>query len=771
MPDFPTFMPIMTGLLALAALIGHWRPAASAWIAGAAAAAVSAGFAALWASGGGGQVDLPWFTPAGSRLVLELDALAAPMTVFVSALAAIVLFYTAGYMPQHIAKHGRDVRELARFSTLMLGFMLAMLLLAVAQDLLVIFTALEVTALLSFLLIEFDRDEPEARRAARTALLVTAGTALAFLVGLVLVHASHGTTALGEILAAPDGISLLAAACLIAGVLSKSAQMPLHFWLPRAMVAPTPVSAYLHSAALVAAGVYVLIRLRPLFEGHASALSALEWIGFATLLVGGLHALTADEFKRILAYSTIAQYGHVLVMLGAGGDHALAGAPLFIVAHGLSKGALFLTAGAVTTATGADRLSEAKGTWRDMPLLAAASAIAAAGLAGMPATMGYFKEEVFFSAAVHSGWPAILGSAAGAALTVAYIARFWLGIFGAKAERKRGNHAARHEVKQPGRMLVWPVAILAAALVATGLMPGALGHVFAAAGEIASAGTVSAELAYRLSSRPELWITLAAWTSGLALVFLRRRYIGALAATLTFASERAGPAALAQRAALLLAAASDRLHTLEVRDLRDRLASVLLPAAVLVALGVFGTGRIHAPPGPLQWSDAPLAMALLATAVAALVVARARGDMAMVLLLSFVGFSLAITFSVAEAPEVALVVVIIETLFTLLFVTLLARIPAGRLDSVERSEQQRHHGAWTAVVAGTAAFFVAWFALGEQRSEATPVAYANYTQRAHAEDTVSAIVADFRGLDTLGEITVLVVALLGAIAISRGQSE
>lgn len=762
MPDFPTFLPGAAGVLALAALIGHWRPAASAWIAGTAAAAVSAGFAALWAHGAGERVDLPWFSPAGSRLVLELDALAAPMAVFVSALAALVLFYTAGYLPAHLAARGRDIREQARFSTLMLGFMLAMLLLVVAQDLLVIFTALEVTALLSFLLIEFDRDEPEARRAARTALLVTAGTALAFLVGLSLVYASHGTTVLAGIEAARGGIPLFAAACLIAGLLAKSAQMPLHFWLPRAMVAPTPVSAYLHSAALVAAGVYVLIRLRPLFADLEPALTALEWIGFVTLLVGGLLALAADEFKRILAYSTIAQYGHVLVMLGAGGDHALAGAPLFIVAHGLCKAALFLTAGAVTTATGADRLSEAAGSWRDMPALAAASAVASAGLAGLPATMGYFKEEVFFAAAVHSGTPAIVAAAAGAALTVAYIARFWLGVFGAKAAPARKSQA-------PGRLLVWPVAILAAALVAAGCAPGALEHVFTAAGEIAAAGSVSAELAYRLAPRPELWMTLAAWTAGLALVVMRHRYVGKLAAALAFAA-RAGPAAGARAAALLAASASNRLHDLEVRDLRDRLASVLLPAAVLVALGVVGTGRFYAPPGPLAWADAPLAMALVATAVAAIVVACARGHMAMVLLLSFVGFGLAITFSVAEAPEVALVVVIIETLFTLLFVTLLARIPARRLARAEHREQQHRHGAWTAVIAGTAAFFVAWFALGERRSEATPIAYANYTGHAHADDAVSAIVADFRGLDTLGEITVLVVALLGAIAISRGRN-
>ncbi len=169
------------------------------------------------------------------------------------------------------------------------------------------------------------------------ALVVTGGSALLFLIGLLLARAEQGTTVLAE-LEVPEGrLSALAAGCLIVGVLAKSAQMPLHVWLPRAMIAPTPVSAYLHSAALVAAGVFVLLRLRPLFGEFPGLLAPLVWIGFTSAILGGLLALCADRLKRILAYSTIAQYGHILVLIGLGGPHALVGAPLFIFAHGLCK--------------------------------------------------------------------------------------------------------------------------------------------------------------------------------------------------------------------------------------------------------------------------------------------------------------------------------------------------------------------------------------------------------------------------------------------------
>src|SRR5690606_8678417 len=227
----------------------------------------------------------------------------------------------------------------ARFAALMLAFALSMVLLALARDLLVLFAALELTAIASFLLIGFERDDPSARRAAMLALVVTMGSSLAFLAGALLVSMATGTTQLDALLRSErrGAVGTAALACLVFGSIAKSAQVPLHFWLPRAMVAPTPVSAYLHSAALVAAGVFVLMRLRPLLALEPAVIDALAWIGAASIAIGAAMALVADELKRILAYSTIAQLGHAMAMLGLGGDEGAAGAPFFLLAHGLPK--------------------------------------------------------------------------------------------------------------------------------------------------------------------------------------------------------------------------------------------------------------------------------------------------------------------------------------------------------------------------------------------------------------------------------------------------
>jgi hypothetical protein len=193
----------------------------------------------------------------------------------------------------------------------------------------------------------------------------------------------------------PDGYVALAIGLMAVAALAKSAQVPFHFWLPRAMAAPTPVSAYLHSAAMVAAGVFLLQRLYPLLQRSETLLAILLAIGVTSMTVGGIISLTRDALKQVLAYSTIAQYGYVVTMLGLGAEAGAAGACYYVLAHALAKSALFLTAGSVTEATGEDRLSHLGGLWRSMPLLAVASGLAAAALAGLPLTVGFFKDELF----------------------------------------------------------------------------------------------------------------------------------------------------------------------------------------------------------------------------------------------------------------------------------------------------------------------------------------------------------------------------------------
>lgn len=257
-----------------------------------------------------------------------------------------------------------------RFYAAIVLFMASMVGLATAQDLILLFVFWDLTAVASYLLIGFDRQDAEARRSALMALLVTGISAVGLLVGILLLRVEYGTTQLPEIIGRAEAGTVLtvAGALIAAGALAKSAQVPLHFWLPRAMAAPTPVSAYLHSAAMVAAGVFLLSRVHPLLELSPALLDAVLAIGLASMAVGGALALSGQELKQILAHSTISQYGYVVAMLGVGGPAGAAAACFYVLAHALAKSALFMTAGAVTEATGEKRLDAVGGLARRMPV-------------------------------------------------------------------------------------------------------------------------------------------------------------------------------------------------------------------------------------------------------------------------------------------------------------------------------------------------------------------------------------------------------------------
>ena len=743
----------------VAIVVGRVRSAFAAWAGGFAALSAAAALWLCWRISPEVVVDQPWNSALGSRFALSLDALGAPLAIFTAALAAPILFYTARYLPKHLAEHGRSLDEQARFSRLMLGFMAAMVVLLLGQDLLVMFLALELTALASFLLIEFDREDPKARSAALLALVLTVGSSLLFLIGLLLIAADTGTTVLADIreyVRARD-ISSAAAACLALGVIAKSAQAPLHFWLPRAMVAPTPVSAYLHSATLVAAGVFVLQRVRFILDAAPGVLTALEWVGWASVFLGGALALVSDELKRVLAFSTIAQHGLIVVLVAVGGDEGFAGAPLFVVAHGLCKCALFLTAGAVTSASGAEKLSETGGLLRRMPLLAAASALAAAGLAGLPGTIGYFKDELLFGAAVHKGGPRAVAASVAAAMTLAYIGRFWLRIFAGRPDGERA--------KAPSLVLSTPVAGLAGLALVGGFWSEPLQRIIAAAGEVIGGRAVSVELAYHFELRPQTSMALAAWAGGLALLASRRLWEQPLRRATTALGAAAGPARLAAGLTRATERVSDWLHRMELRDLRDRISGALVPAAFLVALGVAAGASFNLSVGSVEGKDLPLATALLITVGAAIGVLRPVSHVALILLLSFVGYSLALALALSGAPDVALVLVVIESVLTILFLAAVAQIPPASLSRAVELGERGSRGLWPGLFGGVTIFMVAWTALSTPSGERAGTEYVRLAEQAHAKDVVTAVLADFRGLDTAGEITVFATAVLGAAAI------
>jgi multicomponent Na+:H+ antiporter subunit A len=733
----------------------------------AAVAAALIGLAAIawWGFAGGAGIDVPWLPSWGARLAFRLDGLAALYSALATGIGVAVFWYATAYLPRHLEHEDRPPSDGRRFFTLMVLFMVAMVGLSTAQDLLLVFVFWDLTAITSYLLIGFDRQHREARLSALMALLVTGVSAVLFLIGILVLRHEYGSTSIPDLLDRVTGSASTAVAGVLIAVaaLAKSAQVPLHFWLPRAMAAPTPVSAYLHSAAMVAAGVFLLSRLHPLLALTPWLLDALMVVGVASMAVGGVLALSVDRLKQVLAYSTIAQYGYVVTMLGIGGTAGVGAACFYVLAHALSKSALFMTAGAVTEATGSTTLSGVRGGLaRTMPALAVGSGLAAAGLAALPLTIGFFKDELFFGAAAGEGnWLAIAATVS-AALTFAYIGRFWAGVFLGPARREVGNVPRR---------LVTPVLALGLLVLVGGVWVQPFADLAAHAAAVAAAEPVELAPAYHLDLRAENVMALAAYGLGLVIVGARPA-LGEVLRSLRRAGERVGPEQLYVSSLSVLNQLSTAIHDIEVRDLRGRVVAVLVPAGVLVGIGVAvtpfqGAYRL----GSFALSDLPLITALVTAGCAALITIRQSRHLSLVLSLSGVGFSLAVAYELLGAPDVALVAVLIETLFMLLFVGVFARLPAETLRreaELPLTRSRRIRDPIVGVVSGVVVLLVVWGGLSRPiPARASADEQTELVEAAHGKDVVTVILADFRGLDTLVEITVILVALLAVAALLR----
>lgn len=736
--------------------------------------------AVLWRSGGG-SIDLPWAPELGLRLHFSLDGLGVLYALLATGIGAVVFAYGAAYLPLHLRFHNRPARDHWRFWPWMGLFMVSMVGLATAQDLILLFVLFDLTAVCSYFLIGFDRQDRAPRLAALMALLVTGIGAVAMLIGAVILYVEEGTFSIPDLAreigaSAAEGTvstaTTVAVALIAVAALAKSAQVPLHFWLPRAMAAPTPVSAYLHSAAMVAAGVLVIGRTYQLMEGSQVVLDGLVVVGFASIVVGGVLALTRDGFKQVLAHSTISQYGYVVVLYGLGGESGVIAASFYVIAHALAKSALFLTAGSVTVATNERRLSRVGGLWRELPGLAVWGAVAAATLSALPLTIGFFKDELFFHATAERSTLLGIMSVLAAGLTFAYIWRFWSELFLGRMKTER--------IGRLPRLLVAPIAVLGLLALLGGVLVAPFTELAGDAAAATLGQAVDVAAGYHLDSRTENLMALGAWALGWSILLTPRLWEPA-AQALSDAGDRFGPSRLYELGLAGLNRASDVMHRIEVRDVRGRVVAVLLPGGLLVAFGFAATPTDNAfNVGSVSGSDLLVIVVLALVAVSALVVTNARKHVAMVLSLAVVGLGLATVYALLGAPDVALVAVLVETVITLVFLAIVAYAPRGERPSrielrggTARSGRRFIRGRrWRdpliGLIAAAASFLVVWASLS--RPAAVDRVFSEQirlTPEAHGLDAVTVILADFRGLDTLVEITVILVAIFGVIALLR----
>ena len=764
MAVFAVLMPLVLALVAAPAalLAGALRPAFAAPVGMAFAGLAVLGTLWGWASGGG-TVDVVWVPSWDVRFAVALDGLAALYALLATGIGFAVLLYSSRYLPLHLEHEGRPESEAGRFYFFVLLFMGSMVGLAMAQDLILLFFFWDLTTIASYYLIGYDRHKIESRASALMALLVTGATAVLLLIGALLLYAAHGTFSIPDLSERVEPGTLLTASgfLLVVAGLAKSAQVPFHFWLPRAMAAPTPVSAYLHSAAMVAAGVLLIGRVYPLLQKSEFLLGALLVVGVASMAVGGVLALTRNVLKQLLAYSTIAQYGFVVTMYGLGGEYGAGGAAYYVIAHALAKSALFLTAGAVTEATGEDRLSKLGGLAKPMPLLATSSGLAAATLVSLPLTLGFFADEFFFAAALERGLLFAGLAVVSAAITLAYTWRLWRGIF--LGER-------HEEARRVPRLLVVPVAALGSIGLVGGIFAGPFERVAESAGEVSFGAPTPLDASYHLELLPEYVMALGAYALGTVLI-LSRPFWARAALGLSELGKLVGPERLYGLSVHGLNRLSDVVHRLEIRNLRGRVAAVLLPTAVLVGAAVLATPTAGAyRVGQLRVEEAPLILVLLAVAVAALATTFTRRHVTLALVLSSSGFALAVAYAFYGAPSVTLVAVLVETVLTLLLVSTLKLIPYRLLRrQAELPLLRRWRNLFVSVAAGAFAFVVVWGALSQPPAgQAVAEEHVRLAPQAHAKNVVTAILADFRGLDTLGEITVIALVLLGVATLLGG---
>ncbi|MGW5435358.1 Na+/H+ antiporter subunit A [Nocardia asteroides] len=700
------------------------------------------------------RTQLTWAPQISMDIDLRFDSLAAVMSTLVLGIGALILAYCGRYFDRDEARLGVFAAELTGFAGAMFG-------LVVSDNMLLLYVFWEITTVLSFLLVGHYAERAVSRRAAIQALLVTGAGGLAMLVGIVILGNRYGTYLLSDILATapPAGTAVsVGLGLVLLGAISKSAIVPLHFWLPGAMAAPTPVSAYLHAAAMVKAGVYLVARLAPAFAETPPWHVLLLPLGIITMLLAGWRAIQVYDLKLVLAFGTVSQLGLLITMMAIGTpDAALAGLTL-LVAHALFKACLFMVVGIIDHGAGTRDLRQLSGLGRRAPWLCATAVIAALSMAGIAPLLGFVGKE----SALSSVWSAdvlstpvklfeLAGIAIGSAFTVAYSIRFVWGAFGRAADP---DHPTTWHA--PGPLLLAPPAILAAAGVAGGLSTTTVDS-WLSPYAASLPGDLDTHLALWHDVTWPLLLTILIIAAGIAL-FLSRGRIGEPVHPRLGNADRNYDAALRAMDKLSLRITG----TVQSGSLPASQAAILgtlivLPT-VLLALGTRTGVELRLWDSPLQ---AAIGAIMIAMALAATVL---RNRLASVLVVGVTGYGCGVIFALHGAPDLALTQFLVETLTLVIFVLVLRAFPAEIAEDQATAFKVRR--ALLAVGVGITVAVLAAFATAARR--ATPIweAIPDAAYRiGGGKNAVNVLLVDIRAWDTLGEISVLVVAATGVASL------
>lgn len=703
------------------------------------------------------RASYSWVPSLGVQLSFNLDGLSWLFALLVSGIGFFIFIYAGAYLA--------DEPLIGRFYAYILIFMASMLGLVLADNLISLFIFWELTSFSSYLLIGFKHKDEKARKAALQALLVTGGGGLALMAGLILLGLAGNSFEISTLVAgggvAEHPLYVPILLLMLAGAFTKSAQVPFHFWLPGAMTAPSPVSAYLHSATMVKAGIYLLARFSPVLGGTELWHLLLPGVGGLTMLVGAYLSLRQVDLKRILAYSTISSLGALVFLLGLDTPLAAKAAIVFLIVHSMYKGALFLIAGILEHETGTRDVTALGGLARKMPVVALAAGFAALSMAGIPPFFGFVSKELLYettlelhdNAVLFTGLAVLTNMILVAVAVMVYVRPFT----GQLVETPQTPHTV------PLGLWLGPLALGAGSL-AAGLVLAQVGTTFIApAVSVVVAEPTTVKLALWHGINPMLILSIVTVLGGLIAYRYRHAYQRITSGLDT--SERWGPAQWYERGLEAMLA----LGRLQTRILQHGYLRVYLLTISLVIISLVGITLVtrhdfalQLPASDLQVHEAVIAAII---AVAMIVVLFARSRLAAVVALGVVGYGVALIFMFFGAPDLAMTQFAIETLTVILMVLILYRLPPFATFS---SRRERLRDAAVALSVGALMTTLMLIAISSvPQSLLTPFFAENSVTEAKGRNIVNVILVDFRGLDTLGEITVLAVAAFGVYALLR----
>lgn len=704
----------------------------------------------------GGQVQFayPWFPGLQIQLSFLVDGLSLLFALLISGIGFFILVYGGRYLEGH--------QSLGRFYIFLLGFMGSMLGLVLSDNLISLFVFWELTTVTSFMLIGFNHEQEDSRKKAHQGLMVTVLGGLALMTGFVMLGMAAGSYELSEILASGSltehSLYLPMLLLILLGTFTKSAQTPFHFWLPNAMAAPTPVSAYLHSATMVKAGVYLMARLHPSLGGSEAWLLILSLFGALTMVTGIFLASRATGVKRVLAYSTVMALGTLTMLLGLGTEKAALAAVTFLLAHALYKGALFMVAGILDHSAGVKDFGQAGGLRSSMPATTAVAVLASLSLAGIIPLFGFVGKELLLEAVLNASvWQIGLTIATLVAnimvvLVAAIIAlKPW---FGQPIETPIKPH------DPSGALLIGP-AILAVLGLVFGLVPAlAADGILIAAASAVYGEPVTMSLSLWHGINLPLILTITSLILGLIMFrfWAGWRHVTRFMQT----AEKFGPEVIYERLMLgMTTFASWQTKTLQNGYLRNYLITTLGTVIIIVGWALL---RVHQLELNISFSDIKVhEFAIVALLIlSALIAVAVRSFLAAVAMLGALGFGVALLYVFFSAVDVGITQVLVETITVLLLVLVLYRLPEFR------SLSSRANRIRDAIIAGMTGLLMTVLVLAitsaRQLEGISDYFLQNSGPLGHGRNVVNVILVDFRALDTLGEIFVLALVAIGVYA-------